>query len=126
MPNWKKVIVSGSDANVTDLKFEKLFVPQTGSGSVPALAYDIPFLNTSSGDDFDQIFKDNQSKIKWYPAGALNVTGNIEVADHAANNPSYITASNIIASRHLTGSGLHINGLPVGSSETRVLVSERI
>ena len=56
MPNWKKVIVSGSDAslnnidgnvisgsriNTTEISASKYFVTPTGSGSVPAKSYQI-------------------------------------------------------------------------------------
>jgi len=124
MPNWKKVIVSGSDANLTDLKFEKVFVAPTGSGSVPNLAYSIPFLNTSSGNNFDQLFKDDQSKLTYFPAGGLTVIGNVTVGQHEDGTAGFLTASKVIAANALTGSNLHINGLPTGSTETRILVSD--
>ena len=120
MPNWKKVIVSGSDADLNKVKAGSYFIPPTGSGSVPAKAYSIAFFDTSSGDNYDQIYKDNQNKLFWYPAGGLNVIGNIT----AGGAGSFVTASNIVASTSLTGSNLHVNGLPAGTTETRVLVSD--
>ena len=77
MPNWKKVIVSGSDADVNKLKAGSFFIPQTGSGSVPAKAYAIPFVDTASGDNYYPMYEDNQNKLFWYPSGGLNVIGNI-------------------------------------------------
>ena len=123
MPNWKKVIVSGSDAEFASIKSDSFYIPITGSGSVPLKAYDLVFADTSSGDNFDQIYTDNQNKLTWYPAGGLTVIGNITAGDHSATNPSFITASNIIASRHLTASGVMLNGLPQGTTENRILVS---
>ena len=116
MPNWKKVVVSGSDADLNKIKAGKYFVRPTGSGSSPSKAYQIPFFDTSSGDNYDTLYKDSQSKLFWYPAGGLNVIGNITSA-------GFITGSNIIASTSLTGSNLHINNLSNGTSETRILVS---
>ena len=69
MPNWKKVIVSGSDADLNKVKAGAYFIPPTGSGSVPAKAYAIPFLDTSSGDFYEKFYTDNQNKLFWYPAG---------------------------------------------------------
>ena len=120
MPNWKKVVVSGSNADLNKLKAASYFVPLTGSGSVPNKAYAIPFLDTSSGDLYDTFYQDNQNKLFWYPAGGLNVIGNIT----AGGANSFVTASNIIASTSLTGSNLHVNSLGVGTSETRILVSD--
>ena len=104
MPNWKKVVVSGSNADLNKLKAASYFVPLTGSGSVPAKAYAIPFLDTSSGDLYDTFYQDNQNKLFWYPAGGLNVIGNIT----AGGTNSFITASKMIVSTAFTGSNLHI------------------
>ena len=50
MPNWKKVVVSGSNADLNQLKLQRgYYVPLTGSGSVPAKADTIYLsLDTSS------------------------------------------------------------------------------
>ena len=47
MPNWKKVIVSGSNAEVANLNAQSYTVLPTGSGSVPSRSYPIPFIDTS-------------------------------------------------------------------------------
>ena len=89
MPNWKKVIVSGSNAEVANLNAENYNLVPTGSGSVPELPYSIPFV--TSGSVSSSIFVDNQSKLQWFPAGALEVQGNI-LAE------AFITSSNVNAS----------------------------
>ena len=98
MPNWKKVVVSGSSADLASVKAGSYYIPPTGSGSVPDKAYVIPFLDTSSAGDFDQFYKDNQNKLFWYPAGGLNVIGNITVGQHTDGTAGFVTASAIIAS----------------------------
>jgi len=123
MPNWKKVIVSGSDAELAALSAESYNVVPTGSGSVPNLGYAIPFVTSGSGNS--SIFVDNQFKLQYYPGGGnLNIVGSFGAFDHSDGTQSFITASNIIASRHITGSGVQLLGVPVGSTETRVLVSD--
>ena len=64
MPNWKKVIVSGSDADLKNLSAEHYNLVPTGSGSVPALSYSVPFV--TSGSVSSSIFIDNQAKIQWF------------------------------------------------------------
>ena len=120
MPNWKKVVVSGSNADLNQLKAASYYVPLTGSGSVPEKGYNIPFLDTSSAGLYETFYQDNQNKLVWYPSGGFTVIGNIT----AGGTNSFITASNIIASTSLTGSNLFVNGLPVGTTETRILVSD--
>ena len=147
MPNWKKVIVSGSDASLNNidanvisgstieastlvtssavttalLTSDKFFVAPTGSGSVPAKSYQIPFFDTSSGTNNDTLYKDNQSKLAWNPSGVLGVGGNIIAS-------GFITASSINASTEITVGGetntanLRINSIPTGSDQTRIVV----
>ena len=67
------------------------------------------------------MFKDNQNKLVWFPAGALDVDGNVEVE-------GFVTASNILASTDATIGGLTttneltIGGIAAGSSETKIVV----
>ena len=125
MPNWKKVVVSGSSADLTSVKAGSYFIPPTGSGSVPAKSYVIPFLDTASSvGNFDKMFKDNQNKLFWFPAGGLNVIGNITIGQHTDGTAGFLTASHIIASGPLTGSRARLNSIPIGSTETRILVSD--
>jgi len=144
MPNWKKVIVSGSDAslnnissenitvestvtslnvNTTNISASKYFVEPTGSGSVPAKSYQIPFVDTSSADNYGGLYKDNQSKLEWTPAGELTVIGNI-----VAGGTGFITGSNVNASTNVTVGGqtntanLRINSIPTGSDQNKIVV----
>ena len=108
MPNWKKVIVSGSNAEIANLNAQSYTILPTGSGSVPARSYPIPFIDTSGGGNDSPMFKDNQNKLVWFPAGALDVDGNVEVE-------GFVTASNILASTDATIGGLTTtNELTIG------------
>ena len=121
MPNWKKVIVSGSNAEVANLNAQSYTVLPTGSGSVPSRSYPIPFIDTSGGGNNSPLFKDNQNKLTWLPSGALEVEGNIEAT-------AFITASNILASTNVTVGGetdtanLKVNSIPTGSDQTKIVV----
>ena len=121
MPNWKKVIVSGSNAEINNLNAESYTILPTGSGSVPARSYPIPFIDTSGGGDDSPMFKDNQDKLRWFPAGSLNITGNLQLGDLGASR-SYFSGSDAILSRTITGSQLQIATIGAGSTENRIVV----
>ena len=120
MPNWKKVIVSGSDADLKNLSAEHYNLVPTGSGSVPALSYSVPFV--TSGSVSSSIFIDNQAKIQWFPAGELEVTGNIGATGFITGS-GVNAANNAVIGGHLTSSLAKITNLPEGTTETRIVVS---
>ena len=121
MPNWKKVIVSGSNADLANLSAESYNVVITGSGSVPEKPYSIPFVTSAS--DSSSLFVDNQAKLLWYPVGTLEVGGNVEATGFVtASNVNVST--NVIVGGNVTGSKVQIDGLSSGTTENRIVVAD--